>query len=132
MSEPRIIYNAIRTPDGTVLESLHRHDYREYIDANGLEYMVDGGREYLRRTIQDTAPYEELSVYDNEPIEKIREVFYWGTYGKKGDEPKKMKGLAEMSDDHIKAIIRDGIYGWNDLMERELQYRRDNKFTIAD
>ena len=38
----RLIYNAIRTPDGTVLESRHKHDYQEYQDANGLEYMVDG------------------------------------------------------------------------------------------
>jgi len=38
-----LIANALRTPDGTVLESKSRHDYKEYIDANGKTYMIDGG-----------------------------------------------------------------------------------------
>ena len=58
-----LVYNAIRTPDGTVLESRHRHDHVEYIDKNGKEYMVDGGLEYIRRNVHEDAPYEELSVY---------------------------------------------------------------------
>ena len=33
-----LIANALRTPDGTVLESKSRHDYREYVDANGKTY----------------------------------------------------------------------------------------------
>mgnify|MGYP000681112827 CR=1 FL=1 len=30
-----IIRNALRTPDGTVIQSSSRHDYETYIDANG-------------------------------------------------------------------------------------------------
>jgi hypothetical protein len=41
--ETRIVANRIRTPDGTILESKHRHDYVTYTDANGKQYMVDGG-----------------------------------------------------------------------------------------
>ena len=37
-----LVYNAIRTPDGTVIESMHRHDYKAYLDKNGKEYMVMG------------------------------------------------------------------------------------------
>ena len=58
----QLISNKIRTPDGTILQSFNRHDYKTYIDANGFEYMVDGGIDYLRRIIVDDAPYEELSV----------------------------------------------------------------------
>lgn len=56
----RIILNAIETPDGTVLISSHRHDYRDHTDANGSYYAVDGGRDYLRRTGPDD--YTELSI----------------------------------------------------------------------
>jgi len=37
--EKKIILNRIKTPDGTILTSYHRHDYIEYIDDNGLEYI---------------------------------------------------------------------------------------------
>ena len=44
----KILSNRMRTPDGTVLESKHRHDYVAYLDANGKEYMLDGGLAYVR------------------------------------------------------------------------------------
>ena len=105
MSEPRIVSNRIRTPDGTILESMHRHDYVTYTDANGLEYMVDGGLDYLRRNLHDDAPYEELSVYADDPHELIREVFKWGTRGKDGNQPLKYVPLKDLTSDHIEAIL---------------------------
>ena len=66
--EPRIVCNRIQTPDGTILISQHRHDYQIYTDKNGLEYMVDGGCDYLRRNVHYEAPHTELSVYDTAPF----------------------------------------------------------------
>ena len=43
-----ILSNRMRTPDGTILESKHRHDYVTHLDANGREYMLDGGLDYVR------------------------------------------------------------------------------------
>ena len=60
-TEPRIVLNAIETPDGTVLVSRHRHDYREHTDANGSTYAVDGGSDYLKRS--GPRNYAELSIY---------------------------------------------------------------------
>lgn len=105
MSEARIVANRIRTPDGTILESMHRHDYRTYVDANGKEYMVDGGLDYLRRNVHDDAPYEELSVYADDLHIEIRNVFKWGTRGKDGKQPLKYVVLKDLTTEHIEAIL---------------------------
>ena len=110
MSEARIVSNRIRTPDGTILESMHRHDYVTYVDKNGKEYMVDGGLEYLRRNVHDDAPYEELSVYDDAPYALVREVFKWGTRGKDGKQPLTYVPLKDLTNEHIEAILDTQIH----------------------
>ena len=104
MSEGELLYNAIKTPDGTILESRHRHDYKSYVDSNGETYVTDGGLSYTRRSV-NKEPYEELSVYTDDPHEKIREVFSWGSRGKKGDEPLKYILLKDITDEHLEALI---------------------------
>jgi hypothetical protein len=101
----KLLCNRIRTPDGTILESMHRHDYVTYTDANGKEYMVDGGLDYLRRNVHEDAPYEELSLYCNSDHEVIRECFKWGTRGKDGKQPLTWLVLKDMKTDHIEAIL---------------------------
>jgi hypothetical protein len=99
-----IVYNAIRTPDGTVLESHHTHDYRIHVDkTNGKEYMIDGGKSYIRSSANGDEMY--LTVYDDAPHKEIREVFTWGTYGKNGDEPLQWKKLKDMTTAHILAVL---------------------------
>ena len=105
LSKEKIIANRIRTPDGTILESMHRHDYVTHDDANGLEYMVDGGLDYVRRIVHDDAPYEELSVYSNDPHKLIREAFKWGTRGKDGKQPLTYVPLKDLTTEHIDAIL---------------------------
>jgi hypothetical protein len=106
VSDSRIVSNRIRTPDGTILESMNRHDYVTYTDANGLEYMVDGGLDYLRRNVHDDAPYEELSVHSTDSHMLIREVFKWGTRGKDGKQPLTYVPLKYLTTDHIEAILK--------------------------
>jgi len=101
----KLIRNAMITPDGTLLQSRHRHDFVQYTDANGLVYMVDGGLDYIRRSINDSAPHVDKCVYDDVPHEEQREVATWGTYGKNGDEPRSYVTVANMSTEHIKAVI---------------------------
>ena len=125
----KYLANRIRTPDGTILESMHRHDYVTYIDANGKEYMVDGGLDYLRRNIHDDAPYTELSVLSTDEHSVIREVFKWGTYGIDGKQPLTYVILKDMSWDHIEAILetqtqlREHI---RQVFVNELDYRGKN------
>ena len=102
-----LVYNAIRTPDGTVLESKHRHDYVVYQDKNGNEYMVDGGLEYTRRNFYADAPYEELSVYTTDGHDRVREAVKWGTYGINGDQPLTRILLKDMNTGHIQACLEN-------------------------
>jgi len=93
--------NAIQTPDGTVLESRHLHDYKEYVDDNGKTYMVDGGLSYSRRSCHGDEI--NLALYDDDKntIEEIREVMTWGTRGINGDQPLTYVKLKDMSTTHI-------------------------------
>ena len=106
MKELMLIRNAWKTPDGTVIESRSVHDYVEYVDANGETYMVDGGISYVRRSVNDE-PAKSLCLYDSEPHEVQRDILTWGTYGKNGDEPLTFKKIADMSTNHIKAVLKE-------------------------
>jgi hypothetical protein len=129
MMSDKILCNRIKTPDGTILESMNRHDYVTYIDANGKEYMVDGGLDYLRRNVHDDAPYTELSVSSSDEHSVIREVFKWGTYGIDGKQPLKYVILKDMSWDHIDAILKTQTHLRDHIRQvfvNELDYRGKN------
>lgn len=102
--EPKLIQNALRTPDGTVLQSHHRYDYKTHIDAiTGKKYMIDGGLDYIRRSAWGDE--EVLTLYSDSAHSVQRDCITWGSYGKNGDEPLKYLTIAEMSDEHIKAVL---------------------------
>ena len=133
----QILCNRIQTPDGTILISHNRHDYKTHVDKNGYEYMVDGGMDYLRRNIVQEAPYTEMSVYDDSPYETIREVLFRGGRGKDGKQPLKYVALNEMSNDWVESVI-----GYEELVRpdnrylkyyrQEVEYRKKNNILIKD
>ena len=129
MEQPSIISNKIRTPDGTVIESMHRHDYVSHTDKNGYVYSVDGGKSYLKRSYSPGAPAaQEASVYSNEPHELIRESFKWGTRGIDGNDPLTWICLSEMTTEHIDAVLEtqtllDHI---SKIFNDELVFREEN------
>ena len=104
MERKQLIYNAIRTPDETVLVSHHRHDYKTHLDANGEEYMIDGGTDYIRRSV-NKIPAEDLSLYNDEPFEVLREYIFRGSRGKSGKQPLKYVKLSEVDNEWLGAII---------------------------
>ena len=121
----RILSNRMRTPDGTILESLHRHHYVTHLDANGKEYMLDGGLDYVRSSANDDEEF--LTVYQDDPHEVIRLLVKWGTFGKNGDEPYKEIKIADMDPYHLRACLdtqkktmRPSIYK---VMQDEVEYR---------
>lgn len=125
--EPRILANRIQTPDGTILQSYSRHDYKVHVDANGHTYGIDGGLEYLKRTWSEGAPRAtDMSLYTDDPHEVIREVVSWGTRGINGDEPLKYVPLMRMENDHLKACLRTQPFMNPSIrvaMQNELKYR---------
>jgi hypothetical protein len=102
--EAKLLAQRIQTPDGTILHSKHRHDYVTHTDANGETYMVDGGFEYRRGSV-NKVPAKDLCVYTDDDHQKIREAFCWGTRGKDGRQPVEYKPLQTLSTEHVEAII---------------------------
>jgi len=131
----KLLVNALRTPDGTRLESRHQHDYKSYVDVEtGCIYFADGGLAYARGTYTADG-VEDLRVYNTDDIGLIREHFSWGTFGKNMD-----KGLHEillkvMSNEHVIAILETQtllpahVYT---MFVRELEYRNTNDIYVED
>jgi len=124
----KTIASFLITPDGTKLQSYHVHDYKTHTDANGEEYMLDGGCEYTRRSVnKEPAAYHCITMDD--PHHLRREHFAWGTYGKQGNEPLTWKHLKDMDTDHIEAILATCsppeylVHLFND----ELQWRKNHE-----
>ena len=122
-----ILSNRMRTPDGTILESLNRHHYVTHLDANGKEYMLDGGLDYVRSSANGDEEF--LTVYVDFPHEMIRLLVKWGTFGKNGDEPYKQIKIADMSTEHLQACLdtqKASMYpAMYDVMLDEVEYRNE-------
>jgi len=123
----QIIANQILTPDGTILRSHHRHDYVSYVDKNGEEYMVDGGTDYLRRSVNTKYPAKDITVYASDPHSAIREAFMWGTRGVDGNQPLVRKYLKDLDTDHVEAILETQHHisdCTREVFQNELKYRK--------
>ena len=102
-----LLHNSIMCPDGTVLVSKHQHDFQMHKQQDGREYFVDGGLQYQRIGYSDKE-YVDLSVYSEEPHEKIREYFEWTRNFDKDmnklPEPEIIK-LKDITDDYLMKLV---------------------------
>jgi hypothetical protein len=132
--ERQMIYSAMRTPDGTLLESLHRHDYREHLDKNGVYYMIDGGLDYVRYS--GDGQQEWIQYYDDDDYEIVRTHWHWGrNYDKDMNLLPKTEWvkLCDLTDGHLKALEDyPRISGWcRELINKEIEYRWKNQKGIS-
>lgn len=97
-----LICNRWKCPDGTILQSRHRHDYVSHTTDKGEYCFLDGGLDYIRHS----GNLECLCIYSNAPHDIIRENFEWTSYGVNGDEDAKVNVLKDLSTEHIRAILR--------------------------
>lgn len=131
----KYVRNAIRTPDGTVITSRHRHDFQQYTDKNTKTYAVDGGLEYIKVMYEGIPDYEDLSVpIEGTPFEIQREVFSWGTYGADGKQEKRYVLLKDLQDQHLQAILQTQTHirgtGIDSMIQMEIDYRAWHGITI--
>ena len=142
--EPILLANWVMCPDGTMIPSMHRYDYREHITIDNYKIeietgiipaetrntTVDGGIDYLRRG----GEYTEMSVYSDDPFEVIRRFVCRCGRGKDSKQPLTCVPLFRMSDEWLKATIAfvedDNIY--KEYYEKELEYRKINNITIKE
>lgn len=125
--ERKLMYNAIMTPDGTLLVSRHRHDFRMHLDTvTGKEYGVDGGVTYIRHIGNVDKDCKVILLYSDDDFETLRNNVAWGSYGKDGNEPLHYILIKDMEQDHILAILNNckQIHmAWYNLFEKEIEYR---------
>ena len=120
-----IVHNAIKTPDGTIIESRHRWDYVLYEDANGKTYMIDGGLDYVRCHIVEDQVMLTLTL--NDPHVQVRQVVTWGTYGKEGIGKLTYVKIADMSSEHLRNCLDNAINMYpqiRQVMKNELSFRK--------
>lgn len=131
MKNRQVVLNSVKTPDGTILTSHHRHDFVSHVDANGQTYINDGGTSYLRRSL-NTIPAEDLTVYADDDFELVRISAERGSRGVNGDEPLRYIKICDMSDNHLKSVLAYGGSPWHlDIIKKEIEYRK-SKYNGLD
>lgn len=123
----QVIASALITPDGTILQSYSRHDYKTHLDKNGETYMIDGGVDYLRCNVNEEEP-QFIQVTMEDDHNTRRKWFHWGTRGVNGDQPLTWKPLKDLDTDHIKAILETQHHipeHLVELFEDELHHRQE-------
>lgn len=127
----QIVYSALKTPDGTIIQSKHRHDYVTYEDTvTKREYMIDGGTDYVRRS--NWGDEQTITLFSTDPIEKIREAFVWGrNYDANNNRLLSTQWvlLKDLNDDHLDALCTGKFSDekFTLLFIREKQFRNLNE-----
>lgn len=128
----KLIRNAIRCPDGTVIESRHRHDFQPHKQEDGREYSVDGGLCYQHISFSDLE-FENLALYEGDPHEKIRGGFSWCSVLDENSNRRPQPVftlLKDLTDDHLDNLIEftkeDYPKHIHNVFLAEKEWRSDN------
>lgn len=71
----QLLRNRLQSPDGTILESKHRHDYVCHLDKNGKMYFLDGGLDYARCSAHGDENY--MQEWSDDPHPEKTETQLW-------------------------------------------------------
>ena len=121
--------NIIKTPDGTKLDATYDAVASHTDSITGELYINSGSGTGFSRS-KNEVPFKDLSIYNTSPHHKVRKIKFWGSYGKSGNEPRKMMCPAEMEEGHLQAILetQKGIVGILDhIFLNELKFRKEQQ-----
>lgn len=124
-----LVYNAVKCDCcGKVIQSKFTHDYVKCGCDN--ETFVDGGLSYCRFGGKDMTKVISAALYENDPIESIREHMTWGqNYDKDKNLLPKTKWILikDITEDHLEALIEYTKGMWsNNIFKREMEWRKNN------
>lgn len=119
-NDPIMLSNKIETPDGTVLESTHRHDFKSHDDKNGERYILDGGLDYIRGSLNNE-PSIYLGIDSSCDFNIIRHHFKY-----------RYSRLKDIKDSDIYDILEysDIEYNIFCIFTNELNFRKKHKIKI--
>ena len=129
----KLIQNKWQTPDGTILISKHRHDYVEYTDKNGDYYMIDGGNDYVRKSV-NKKEMKDLCIYSNGSFETDRFLLWGRNYDKNMKRLPKTEfvPIKDLNTDHIWAILLtlpNMNKEYRRVMEEEILFREEEWYN---
>lgn len=148
MTEGMILQNAIQLFNGSIIISVHVHDYIKFEDAIGDIYAIDGGNDYLQQS-GDPVKFpgkgnKDLRLTTLDSLERIRDELVWGTRGPNGDQPVTYMFMKDMTYDHLKALkespqypnlskIRQQVINhWLAMKSTEAFHPEEKEFVICD
>jgi len=127
MENRKIIANCVMAKDGTIIQSMHRHDYKTYTNDDGTVVVADGGKDYLKRALEGI----DVSVYEDDHFEVIRRFFCRGGRGIDGTESLTYTPLFKMNDNWLEAVIEYNPNNYyNKFFQMEIDYRKENGIKI--
>lgn len=128
---PKLLVNRWLCADGTVIQSKHQYDYRDYVDKSSNYYSVDGGTVMIRVSGELTS----LCLYSDDKHEDIRMHFYWGTYLNNYRGDKHWIPLYRLGDSHIQAILDTQMHipeHIRSMFIDERQFRKQHGITVEE
>ena len=131
-----IVLNRIKTPDGTILESIYTHHYNDHCDLkSGEYYFIDGGNDYTRTSVNE-CPAEHIPVYADDDFLVVRESASRGVLVNHEIVYKKIRFLAN---DHLYNILKYNLengYGLDNthskIIMKEIIYREEHGIIVKD
>lgn len=106
-----ILQNALYFPAHEVyLPSTHVHDYREFEYLPGFTAMVDGGKEYIHRSVTPPEHAHLVIPWDlssDNPWELVTERLLWGSLPRDKTLPQvhTHRPIRILAKDHLEAIL---------------------------